>query len=624
MAGIAGFIGERISDDGNLLTQMSQAMKYTDDGVVDQWRDKHLAISRVHHGIINPERQPIYNENRSLMIFMDGEVYDYGSYKDFLCSRGHCFKYEQNDAEFCLHLYEELGLDSFEKLNGSFLIAIYDIRTKEFFLINDRFSSYTCFYYVTEKGKLLFSTQLSSLLTSLEVIRKLNIRSIFEFFTFQKVLSTNTFLDDIRAIQPGTILQYHKGKISLKPYWKIQYVETRYPKAYYAEKLAGLLVKSVENKTCGNHRLGILLSGGLDSRTILAASKRKLVAFTMADFENRETRIARRIANAKGCDHIFLKRPKDYYIDILDQAVELGNGMYRFTHAHNLGFLNQIRKQCDILLHGYGIDSLFKKFFYLPEKKLILFGKTITSFTQPLDKLNMPITSIILDWTLYRRKIEGIFAKPYVTQYKKMILESVDAVMSAAESSGAKDPYRKIDYLSSHSAYNVDAYLHLRHNRAYMPERTAVFDNDLFDLHLEIPPRLRLNSDIFKEALKIIDRRLYNIPNANTGASPAVPSSLEWITILGQKFSNNIRGITNRDKTLKESSWPNFNELIRQNGKFKNLIWETITDKDCLPPEIFNIKNIKDLFNSHLERKQNCEDVFLLLLTFGRWLKKYV
>ncbi|MFB0525849.1 MAG: hypothetical protein ACETVO_00050, partial [bacterium] len=142
MAGIAGYIGEEIANEAHsLLDSMSRAIKYVDSDLVDQWQDGFLAISRVHHGTVNSEKQPLFNEDKSLLIVMDGEVYDYEADKRLLHSKGHHFKYKQNDAEFCLHLYEELGIRGFKKLNGSFAIAIYNLSSKELLLVNDRFSS---------------------------------------------------------------------------------------------------------------------------------------------------------------------------------------------------------------------------------------------------------------------------------------------------------------------------------------------------------------------------------------------------------------------------------------------------------------------------------------------------
>ena len=96
MAGIVGYIGEDLTDNKRkLVISMGEAIKYVEDDVVDQWYDKNLAVCRVHHGVVNPEKQPIFNEDKSLLIFMDGEIFGYGDAKEALVQKGHHFKYEE-------------------------------------------------------------------------------------------------------------------------------------------------------------------------------------------------------------------------------------------------------------------------------------------------------------------------------------------------------------------------------------------------------------------------------------------------------------------------------------------------------------------------------------------------
>ncbi|GAI98364.1 unnamed protein product, partial [marine sediment metagenome] len=286
--------------------------------------------------------------------------FDYQEQKLKLIHNGHKFKFKNNDAEYCLHLYEEMQEKAFKELNGSFCFAIYNLATHELLLVNDRFSSYSLFYYLTDKGTLLFGTQLSSIVQSFEVPRELNISSIFEFFTFQRCLGTKTFYKDINVLPPATVLGYREGNIFLNSYWERRYKEEKHPEKYYVDKLAGALKKSVERRTKGNHRFGILLSGGLDSRTILAASDKKMVCFTVGDFGNREVKLAKRITKAKDCTHIFLKRELDHYANLVDKAVEIGDGMQSFMHAHFIGFFDQIQKKCDILFHSLGSEGYFR------------------------------------------------------------------------------------------------------------------------------------------------------------------------------------------------------------------------------------------------------------------------
>ena len=610
MSGITGYINNVKKAPNTLLDKMYESMRFIKSDRVDKWNDNFVAISRVHHGITNPESQPIFNEDESLFIIMDGEVFDYNEQKLRLIHNGHKFKYENNDAEYCLHLYEEMGEDAFKELNGSFCITIYNLGTHEFLLVNDRFSSYPIFYYLTDKSKLLFGTQLSCILQSSEVPRELNITSIFEFFTFQKVLGTKTFYKDIKTLPPATVLYYRDSNIYLDTYWKMKYKKENHSEKYYVDTLAKALKKSVERRVGGDQRLGILLSGGLDSRTVLAASDKKIVCFTVGDFKNREFKIAKRIAKAKGCKHIFLKRNLNHYANLVDTAVEIGDGMYMFAHAHNIGFFNEIRKECDILLHAFAFDTLFKG-LHLP---------TVSN------KTSMEFDTILRNENYYENKPEQLFVEPYLTNLKDSVMQSLNVLLDQAEEVCSECHCRKFDYFVFSSAYNIPEYLYVIHNQTYIDQRTVAFDNDLLDLYLEIPVKLRMKGKIFKKAMKKINFRIASITNANTGFSPFIPRFLKW-------GLNRIRRIAEKLKIFKskkylhpshnDGSWPNYAELIRHNEKLKELIENTIEDPESLDPSLFNIQRIKEIFKIHLSGKENFTEFLFLLITFGRWHKKY-
>jgi len=615
MSGIAGYINNTEKATGALLGRMSESIRYTKSDRIDKWGEDFLAICRVHHGVVNSEPQPIFNGDKSLFIVMDGEVFDYEEQKIKLIYNGHKFKFDNNDAEYCLHLYEEMGKDAFKELNGSFCIVIYNLATHELLLGNDRLSSRLIFYTLLDNGTLLFSTQLSPILQSPEVPRELDMSAVFEFFTFQKVLGTKTFYKNINVLPPATILHYKNGNISFAPYWEMEYKEEEYPEEYYVDKLAVAIKKSVARRMRGDYRFGILLSGGLDSRTVLAASNKKMVCFTVGDFENREVKTAQRIANIKSCKHIFLKRNLGHYANLVDKAVEIGNGMYCFVHAHNIGFFDQIRKECDILFHAFAFDTLFKG-LHMPK-----------SFSEVLNKTSMQLASVLLNSSLYSKNIEQLFVKPYSSQLKDFVTKSLNVLLVHAEKMRAANSYKKIDYFIFNSAFNIPEYLYVTHNWAYINERSIAFDNDLVDLYLETPVRFRINGRVFKKAMKKINSHIASIPDANTGFSPDIPVFLGRCLRKGLKIFRKLRLFPNSlplpHPTYTQGSWPNFAELIRYNEKMKKLIDDTIRDSECLNPNIFNIQRIKEMFEKHLNGKNNYTDFLFLLLTFGRWHKKY-
>ena len=147
---------------GNLLDGMCNAVTHAHSYKVDKYRHDDFCVGRVHLGLINPEPQPIYNEDRSLCIFMDGEVFGYEKKKEELKQKKHKF-HVNNDPEFCLHLYEEYGDKFVEKLNGSFVIIILDIKNKKLLIANDRYGLRLQYYTQTE-GMLLFASEVKAII----------------------------------------------------------------------------------------------------------------------------------------------------------------------------------------------------------------------------------------------------------------------------------------------------------------------------------------------------------------------------------------------------------------------------------------------------------------------------
>jgi asparagine synthase (glutamine-hydrolysing) len=132
---------------------------------------------------------------------------------------------------------------------------------------------------------------------------------------------------------PASIMKIKDGRITLRSIGEMNYQRMDVSQKYYVDAFR-CPEKNGEKEDSDNRRYGILLSGGLDSRAILAASDSPMTTFTIADFENREVEVAKRISNEKGCKNVFIKRDPNHYANIIDCAVELGDGMYRYDHAH--------------------------------------------------------------------------------------------------------------------------------------------------------------------------------------------------------------------------------------------------------------------------------------------------
>jgi len=616
MVGIVGQIHNKLKD--SLIRKMLLKLQYTNKEKIDIWSDDFFSIARASHKIKRKNPQPIFNEDKSMFIVMEGEIFDYKKEKINLLEKGHKFGFENDCAEYCLHLFEEYGISGLKKLNGSFLIVIYNLKTKEIYIINDRLGSMPLFYYKTKSGGLIFGSQVSSILQCPEVSRILNEEAIFEFFTFEKILGTKTYYKDINLLRPATVLHYKNKEIFLLKYWNMIYKKGKHSKEDYINMLAKLLKKAVAQRTIEDHKYGLLLSGGLDSRTVLAASPKKMTCFTFADFENNEVKIAKKIAKLKNCNHFFLKRNSNHYVNMIEKAVEIGGGRYRFNHAHGIGFFDKINKECDVIFHGAMLDILFRG-INIPEDSLE--SKNINN--------NSKIISMILENSLFKDNPRKIFNQKYSQNFQNSIAKSLKDFLKNTKKNNAKKFNRVFDYFSFFpTVSNQRSYLHILHNREYITERFIALDNDLIDFYLEVPTEFRKNSKLFHNAMAKINLPISKIHDANKSFIANIPLSLKNLIRNIQHIIKKIKFLPNwyfLNPSYTQQSWSNSAELIiiRHNKKLQILLDKIINDPNALYPKIFDIKKIKEMFNEHLKGKKDYTTFLFLLLTFGFWCKKY-
>ncbi|MCP4266436.1 MAG: hypothetical protein GY777_12830 [Candidatus Brocadiaceae bacterium] len=629
MAGIVGYIAPRgysVERKSQLMAMMREEIKYTGTELFDHWNQEYYAVSRVHHGIVNPEKQPIFNKDRSLCVMFEGEVFGYHSQKELLIKKKHRFHLQENDAEYCLHLYEEYGVKAFSKLNGSFIIVLYNLKSRELLLVNDRFSSRPIFYY-HNNILLAFATQLRPLLKFPELPRVLDLQAVYDFFTFKRILGDRTFYHDIKVLPPATILHFQDGKVSFNRYWEMRYNTKIDSKENYVEALASTLQKAVARRTASNHRYGLLLSAGLDSRSVLAAMDKLPETYTLGDLPNKEVQISQKIASTKGCKHIFFERDLDYYLRIVDEAVDICDGMHQYFHAHFLGFLPKIKGEVDILLHGHGLDYTFQG-LYLPLKQLKFLGKSLSLPMLSNIAFDALPEKLYKEFENYPRKDspEKLFRNINPEKFGESILHSINSTLGGYVSNKA-NVHDAWDYCVIHSIYKHFTFLNVTCVRAYMDERTIIFDNELFDLYLSMPPQFRLGGNVYRKALRRLSPKIASVPNPKTWLRADMPFSfgLERFFKTSKELSKNYKifpRTQSHSSVYTDGSWPDMNQLIRHNKKLKQLIYETIHDEKCIDPELFNIKSIDDIFESHL-MGSSFNDLLLSLLTFGRWYKKY-
>ncbi len=273
-----------------------------DDGIALGMR--RLAIIDLVTG-----EQPAYNEDQSVAVTLNGEIYNYRELRADLETRGHMFR-SASDTEVLPHLYEEYGRELVQHLNGMFAFALWDDRRRRLFIARDRFGEKPLYWGVFDQT-LLFASEPKVLLAHPAVRPSLNLNALRQYLSFDYVPAPLSIYEGISKLPAAHTLTLEDGKVAVERYWKLSY-KTREPVPSVneaAERLCELLADSVRMRLVSDVPLGVLLSGGIDSSLITALAVRaapetvKTFSISFAESSFDESQYARRVAKFLNTDH---------------------------------------------------------------------------------------------------------------------------------------------------------------------------------------------------------------------------------------------------------------------------------------------------------------------------------
>jgi len=252
-----------------LLKSMADAIQHRGPDDEGYYRSGNVGFGFRRLSIIdlNTGHQPICNEDETVWIIFNGEIYNYQELRQDLQSRGHRFK-SKTDTEVIVHLYEEFGAGCIEKLRGMFAFAIWDENRKQLLLARDRVGIKPLYYWLSDKS-LVFGSEIKALLADPEVKPEVVPEMIDRFLTFLYVPGEETLLRNVHKLAPGSYLIAREGKTEIKTYWNLRFSPQSRTEAQATEELLGLFEDSVRLHMISDVPVGFLLSGGVDSTAML-------------------------------------------------------------------------------------------------------------------------------------------------------------------------------------------------------------------------------------------------------------------------------------------------------------------------------------------------------------------
>ncbi len=383
MCGIAG-IYEPGTWNKDLMDKMLQIISHRGPDGASQVHHNDFILGHRRLAIIdlNTGDQPIYNEDKSICIIFNGEIYNYKVLKSELIKMGHSF-YTQTDTEVIIHGFEEYGTNFFKRLNGIFAFALLDIKEDALFLARDHFGIKPLHYFHKDK-LLVFGSEQKSIILHPDVPRELNKQSLHLHLNLRYTQGDETLFKGIKRLPPAHFAKFYKGKLYLERYWEVSYDGVK-PDMSEKEAIQGMhhyLRQAVKRQLVSDVPIGVYLSGGLDSSTIVQKMHELGVedinTFTLGFNEpTDEFPDAERIANHFHTNHHTLNlqmNPLGKFPEVLWHAEEpkinllQGFNMSKFVSPH-----------VKVVLGGLGGDELFA-------------GYDIHRFTNPFNwwHSNMP------------------------------------------------------------------------------------------------------------------------------------------------------------------------------------------------------------------------------------------
>ena len=369
MCGICGKVNfdHQAPIDSDLLRSMARSIAHRgpdDEGFYIEGA-VGLGFRRLSIIDLAAGHQPLANEDESVWIVFNGEIYNYLELREVLVQKGHVFR-THTDTEVIVHLYEEYGEACVEQLRGMFAFAIWDSRAKQLFLARDRVGIKPLYYYLSDKS-LIFASEVKAILCDPQVPRDVAPEVIDRFLMFYFVPGEETLLRGIFKLMPGHCMTVRDGKAVTRQYWDLDFTTAHWTDRQAEEQLRAILDESVRLHMISDVPVGFLLSGGFDSTALLSIaskqSKARLSTFTLG-FSNPgladERPYAQLAADAFGADHHEMTITAQEFADFLPKFAWYMEEPVCEPQAVALYYVTRLAtRHVKVLISGEGGDEAF-------------------------------------------------------------------------------------------------------------------------------------------------------------------------------------------------------------------------------------------------------------------------
>ncbi len=579
VCGIAGMIGRQDElVDANEIRRMCQTIVHRgpDDEGIYARGPVGLGIRRLSIIDLAGGRQPIHNEDQSVWVVFNGEIYNFPELRRELETRGHRF-YTHSDTEVIVHLYEEMGSDCVKRLRGMFAIALYDERRQSLFLARDRLGKKPL-HYAHVNGRLFFGSEIKTIFAVAPELVEINPEGILQYFYFAYIPDPLTAFQRIHKLPPGHLLEYSAGQVTTRQYWDVPAFGTNNTASEEEclEELESRLAEAVRIRLISDVPLGALLSGGVDSSIVVALMARAgagqvktfSIGFGKQDFNEAE--YARKVAERFGTDHheLVVEPNIAETLEMLSHMLEEPFGDSSMIPTYYVSKL--ARQHVTVALSGDGGDELFAGYdryaanlrrgrYGIPP----WLGRLYRSYIYPVLPQNVRGRKFAWNISLSSREryLDGLSFLPALDRERSLFTD--DFLASASrwpdpfdkfrryyDDSPADDALSRLLYLDIKTYLNADILAKVdRMSMATSLEvRCPILDHEFIEWVASLPVKYKFRTGTRKYLLKKLAERI-GVPSALVNRRKQ-GFSLPLVHWMRAELKDGLLGILTEPRTL--------------------------------------------------------------------------
>lgn len=625
MCGICGIYSPKIQVDEGIIRIMRDCLIHRGPDDEGEYFDGDLGLGFRRLSILDLEtgNQPMCNEDQMLWIVYNGELYNYLDLRKLLVEKGHKFS-TTSDTEVFLHSYEEWGMDFLHKLKGMFAFALWDVSKRMLILVRDRIGVKPLYYFF-DGEKLVFASEIKSLLLFPGVKRSVNREALLDYLTFQSVFGEKTFFKGIKKVLPGHFLTFDGENLEVRQYWDLLFHEEGTgDEEHYAGEYRALLDESVEKQLMSDVPVGFHLSGGIDSSSVVLAASDHLKGFktfsgSFPEGGFDETPYAREVAELVGAEGLEISLQPDDLPRMMERilwcldAPRAGPGV---IPQYDVSMLAS--QHVKVVLTGHGGDELFAGYpvYLIPHIfECVLRGSGQNAMTRGGEMLRA------VEDIVPRCRAEGfrrVFGLPAYSIIQKELRKYARASIF--------DDSQLQRLLGAGVFQDAHGYRPQTSLDGYLNQTTAKSPlNKLIYLDVKTYlPSLLVNEDKTSMAFSL-EARVPVLDDAMVDLSRRIPAC------------HKVRGLTLKNIPRKAAEGRLPKDVIDHKKlgfpvpiatwfrtELKSYLYDTLLSPDARRRGFFNTEYVEKVLDKHMRGVRNHSDKLWCLLNFELWNRLYI